>query len=300
VWAGQISGPATEQLRGLATDRSGDIYLTGIFGGTTSAGSFTADFDPTPGTFLLSSAGGNDAFYCKLNSGGNFLWAHSIGGLGMDSGWGIHVSNTFELYITGYFMFTNDFNPFTPVSYLSSAGSTDCFVLKISQQSTLVPTVANSSEICSGESAILTATAAGMVIWYDTNTFNAAGVATGATFMTPPLFANTTYFASSGQDCGGNNIYVPVNILVEECTATIETEVLNAALRVFPNPSGDDIYIRCASRQHIVIYDQLGTMINDFISGENDSVVRVRHLAPGVYFIKTDHLTKAVKLVVYN
>ena len=44
-------------------DRAGNIYAGGDFQGT-------ADFDPGPGTFSLSSAGDYDAFLAKTDAGG--------------------------------------------------------------------------------------------------------------------------------------------------------------------------------------------------------------------------------------
>jgi len=300
VWSGQIGGKGSELLRGLDIDKSGDIYLTGLFGGTTSVNSFTADFDPTPGTYTLSSLGGNDAFYCKLSSSGNLVSAYCLGAQGIDTGWGIDVSNTFAVHLTGSFMLTTDFDPFTPVNNMTSAGSNDCFVIKMNQPSTLVPTAVGPTDIiCAGESAILTATASSTINWY-ANISSSTSLGTGSPFVTPPLFTNSTLYASSGQDCGGNNIYFPVNILVSECTGFNETVLTTPNLFVYPNPSQDEVFIRCASKQHIVIYDQLNKVVRDFYSDESDSVVRIGDLTPGIYFITADDLSKPVKLLVVN
>ena len=51
------------------------MYVTGSF-------QDTADFDPGPATFNLITNGGTDIFIQKLDAGGNFLWAKSIGGIG--------------------------------------------------------------------------------------------------------------------------------------------------------------------------------------------------------------------------
>src|SRR5438552_13354363 len=40
----------------------------------------TADFDPGPGTYNLTSAGSSDIFISKLDSAGNFTWAKRLGG----------------------------------------------------------------------------------------------------------------------------------------------------------------------------------------------------------------------------
>ena len=57
----------------IATDASGNLYITGRFQGT-------VDFDPGVATFNLTSNGSYDVFIQKMDSSGNFLWAKSFGG----------------------------------------------------------------------------------------------------------------------------------------------------------------------------------------------------------------------------
>src|SRR5262249_40197050 len=60
VWAGQLGG-ATGDVHALAVhlDAAGNVYTVGYFKGT-------ADFDPGPGTYNLTSAGGYGFFVSKL------------------------------------------------------------------------------------------------------------------------------------------------------------------------------------------------------------------------------------------
>src|SRR4051812_28133336 len=54
-----IGGVGTEQANDVATDASGNVYVTGQYQGT-------VDFDPSSGGVVnLSSAAGNDAFVAK-------------------------------------------------------------------------------------------------------------------------------------------------------------------------------------------------------------------------------------------
>jgi hypothetical protein len=97
----------------------------GVFGGT-------ADFDPGPGTYYLTSAGGFDIFVLKLDSGGNFVWAYSMTGPGSKQGNSIGVDSGGNVYTTGQFRDTVDFDPGPGTYYLTSAGQNDLFVLKLS------------------------------------------------------------------------------------------------------------------------------------------------------------------------
>ena len=59
--------------------RQGNVYTTGVFSGT-------ADFDPGPGTFNLTSAGAHDVFVAKYTAAGALVWARRLGGSGADGG----------------------------------------------------------------------------------------------------------------------------------------------------------------------------------------------------------------------
>jgi uncharacterized delta-60 repeat protein/gliding motility-associated-like protein len=87
-----------------AIDGSGNMYVAGTFSGT-------ADFDPGPATFDLTSAGNAEAFVLKLSPLGNLLWAHRIGAAGNDMAYTIDVDASGNVYTTGVFEFTVDFDP---------------------------------------------------------------------------------------------------------------------------------------------------------------------------------------------
>jgi hypothetical protein len=123
IWARSLGTTGTEYGNGIAVDGSGDVYTTGYFGPS-------MDFDPGPGVFNLT-AGGSDIFVSKLNSAGNFVWAKNLGGSGGDVGYSLRVDGSNNVYTTGYFSGTADFDPGPGVFNLTSAGSTDIFVSKL-------------------------------------------------------------------------------------------------------------------------------------------------------------------------
>ncbi len=125
VWAKRIGGISFEVGRSITTDISGNLYTTGRFMGT-------ADFDPGIGAYNLSSAGDFDIFISKLDALGNFVWAKKMGGLGKDDGFSIATDTLGNLYTTGTFNGTVDFNPDAGVFNLSSAGYDDVFIHKLS------------------------------------------------------------------------------------------------------------------------------------------------------------------------
>ena len=135
TWAKAMIGSVTGSLDGgnsIITDASGNVYTTGQFTGT-------VDFDPGPGVFNLTSAGGNDIFISKLDASGNFVWAESIGGKGNDAGNSIAIDISGNIYTTGFFNDTVDFDPGTGVFKLNAAaGSNTIFISKLNASGNFV------------------------------------------------------------------------------------------------------------------------------------------------------------------
>lgn len=124
VWAKQMGGTITEIAHSITTDVSGNVYVVGSFEGM-------ADFDPSSSTFNLTSAGSDDIFIAKLDANGNFVWAKQIGGTNTDLGFGIITDLSGNVYFTGSFEGTVDFNPGAGVFNLTAAVFNDAFVAKL-------------------------------------------------------------------------------------------------------------------------------------------------------------------------
>ncbi len=125
-WAKSIGGTLNDTGEDIVLDASGNVYTTGYFSGT-------ADFDPGAGVYNLTSAGAVDIFISKLDAAGNFIWARSMGGTG--SGWGISIAldGSGNVYTTGYFQGTVDFDPSAGIYNLNSGWLTviDIFISKL-------------------------------------------------------------------------------------------------------------------------------------------------------------------------
>jgi len=126
IWAKTMGGTNSEIGKSIATDASGNIYTTGWFVGT-------VDFDPGAGTSNHTSAGSNEVFIQKLDPLGNFIWVKSIGGIDYAIANSITLDGSGNIYTTGYFGGTVDFDPGSGINNLSSVGNDDVFVHKMSQ-----------------------------------------------------------------------------------------------------------------------------------------------------------------------
>lgn len=124
VWTRQLGGAAADSADGMDTDAANNIYTTGYFTGT-------ADFNPGGTVNNLTSAGSIDIYVSKLDASGAYVWAVQIGGAGAESANALTVDGSGDVLATGNFSGTVDFDPGGTVSNLTSAGSSDVFVVKL-------------------------------------------------------------------------------------------------------------------------------------------------------------------------
>ncbi len=119
VWARNIGGTESDSGSALISDNLNNVYITGSF-------KETVDFDPSTEVFNISSHPHDqlgDIFILKLNSNGNFLWAHGYGGEGKDEGESLATDNLGNLYVLSQFKFTVDFDPSNNIEELSTFNS---------------------------------------------------------------------------------------------------------------------------------------------------------------------------------
>ena len=121
VWAKSIGGTFSDVATALVLDSSANLHIAGNFTGT-------VDFDPNSGVSELVGAGSKDGFILKLDTTGNYVWAKAISGSGNDEINAITLDNSGNVFATGQFSSTTDFNPSAAVFKIAGNGS---FVLKL-------------------------------------------------------------------------------------------------------------------------------------------------------------------------
>jgi len=128
-WVRTWGGPGTDEVVGnLVVDNLDNIYTSGRFGCT------NCDLNPDGTAEIRSSHGDMDAFVNKYDSSGNFLWARTWGGPGMDAGAGMVVDAANNLYVTGVFSGSVDFGS----GSVSSNGGMDAFLSKFDPSGTFL------------------------------------------------------------------------------------------------------------------------------------------------------------------
>lgn len=115
-WANSAGSAANSEYgQAIASDPSGNVYVTGAFTGV-------VDFDPSVGTTTLSSLSGTqDIFLAKYDINGAFLWVKQIAGTNTEKPFDL-VADASGTYLAGIFMGTVDFNPNAGTNNITSLG----------------------------------------------------------------------------------------------------------------------------------------------------------------------------------
>ncbi len=125
-WVFQIGSDRAHFIGGtncVAIDTAGNVYIAGSFQNT-------ADFDPGPDTVILTSGGSFDMFIAKYDKHGSYIWAQNMPAPSSQQAEAIAVDASGNVYITGSFSNTVDFDPGTGTSSFTSKGSNDIFITK--------------------------------------------------------------------------------------------------------------------------------------------------------------------------
>jgi len=129
-WALTWGGTYYDRAYGVDIDSGGNIVVTGYFRGT------NVDFDPGEGPLERdqhSSAGSYDAFVSKFDQSGEFIWADTFGGPEEENAFDVATDQFGNIYVTGSFMGTSDFDPGDSEDGHTASGLTDIFLVALDE-----------------------------------------------------------------------------------------------------------------------------------------------------------------------
>ena len=136
VWAKDIGRTTTNTDRnhvyGFEKDTSGLNYVI--------VGSFynTIDFDPGAGVSNLVGSSKLSGYFAKYDVNGNYIWAKAITGTNDVSVNSITMDNSNNIYLSGYFRGTADFDPSASVSSLTCTVGIDGYFAKYDANGNLI------------------------------------------------------------------------------------------------------------------------------------------------------------------
>lgn len=122
AWARTISGIGASRAKAIAVDKAGNVYCGGDF---ISINYIVDELGIQHG---LSSHGARDAYISSWTATGNLRWFKTWGGMGNEMCKGIATTEKLDVYLTGPFTETVNFDGKTFVS----GGSSDFYMWKLS------------------------------------------------------------------------------------------------------------------------------------------------------------------------
>lgn len=199
-WVKTLSGNNSwVSAYGIALDLAGNIYTTGEIEGT-------IDFNPGPGIHNVIS-NSNSIYIHKLDVSGNFLWADQLSTTTATTSqlpWAITTDVNGNVYLGGAYSGIIDFDPGPAMNSYTASGQFDVYVAKYCQ--TISPTItANSvTNLCQGDSIILSSSSANSFSW-----------STGSSSQSISVNSSGTYYVyttnSNGCSSSAQSISVAVN-----------------------------------------------------------------------------------------
>ena len=128
-FGGQIGdGTVQAEVEAIDRDHQGNVYLAVEVRGTVDADPGTGSGD----VFSVTTTGRNGSVIVKLDATGAFAWAKVIDGPGEDLPTAMEVDGAGNVYLTGMFQSTTNFNPDpSGTPELRTANGLDIFVLKL-------------------------------------------------------------------------------------------------------------------------------------------------------------------------
>ncbi len=288
LWAKQMGGTSDDYAMSITIDHagSGAIYTTGSF-------RLTADFDPGAGVFnLIGPTGGpqfpaSDIFVSKLDTSGNFVWAKHLGENSGERGYSIATDNLGNVYSTGTFVGTADFDPGAGTFSLISAGGQDVFISKLNSSGNFVfAKAAGGTGYDYGRSIAVDAS----------GNVHVFGDFRGASIM----FDSTTL---TNAQTNVPEIFI-AKLDATVVTGTNEIENFDYRILLFPNPAATHLTIALGSNNkkvEVTIADITGKVIYKTSATDIQKLeVNTSEFAAGIYVvqIQTADFIATKKLVV--
>jgi hypothetical protein len=118
-----IAGSGVDLAGNLELDNSGNIYITGLFGGT-------LDFITGSSTDDLVASQSIAAFVAKFTPTGSYVWAKKTENASFIIFNDLTIDHTGNLYLTGAYQSSTDFDPGIAANTLPLSGNTDAFLVK--------------------------------------------------------------------------------------------------------------------------------------------------------------------------
>lgn len=128
LWSKSQGASGTDAGKGIAIDTSGNVFITGYFGGNLN---ITNGPTRCPHTTTYTASGGFDGFVADYSSAsGTLAWLRTFSGTGEDRGFSIAAGPSGEVAVSGFFYQSSTPVNFGGSDHASSGLGADLFVVK--------------------------------------------------------------------------------------------------------------------------------------------------------------------------
>lgn len=261
-WAVSIGGEGSLWMQDIAIDQSNNIYMVGGFF------SGDIDVDPSESEEIITAGFEPDGFVLKLSETGSFEWVGTCGTEPYeDMVYGVHIDNE-QVYLTGSFYSSVDFDFSATEHVLTSNGQRDVFVQVLGLD---------------GEFKWVQNTGAGQNdIGYDIT------VDQDGSIYTVGKFQNEVDFDPSDSEFILESLDGTDAFVQKLNTSLGTTEIAKeSSMRVYPNPCHGSLYIINNDQEQISIeiYDILGTLRLTESFGSQTHEINMTSFSEGLYLV---------------
>jgi hypothetical protein len=261
AWAKSMGSARNDYGTSIELDSYGNIYSTGFF-------EETVDFDPNSGVQNLISKGASDTYIQKLDSGGNLIWVKSIGSLYHELWSYLTVDMNGNVYITGNFDGTLDFDPGPGIKNITSTNFSDNYILKLDTHGKFAW-----AEKYEGNYA------RSIALDPQENVFVAA-------IFDEPINFNTTSGMVSLSPQGNRDVLILK--ISQNNNVAIEPSHISP-FSIYPNPSSGSFFIDLpvgVYQAEVQVVDKLGRNVSQHIVTSPQHELDLSHISPGVYHLR--------------
>jgi hypothetical protein len=268
-WSASYGASNYDMGYSINLDQNNDVYVCGMF-------LHTVDFDPGIGTYTLSSlAQSNNMYVLKLSYNGNFIWAKAIRSQNTVWPFNIQNDNIGNVYISGYYTGSTDFDPAPNVTYNLTSIGQDAFIEKLGQ--------CNIQAVITNNQGTLIANVASTYQWLrcEESSFTIIPGATSQTFI--PGVSGAYALVVSIDGCIDTS-----DCLNYTAPSGIKNDYENK-FTILPNPTSGlvEIITNNINIQYINIFNQIGQKLNLQHKSNNKKVtVDLSTFPKGIYFLQ--------------
>ena len=275
IWMKKIGGPGVDigAPGGISIDNLNNIYIAGNAG-------VNCDYDPNAGTVTHIMNGTTDWFVAKYDNNGNHILSFTVGGTGQDQAHRLTTDNQQNIYVTGWFRISANFNPNGTALTLTgncTGGGHDGYIAKY-----------NSSGICqwakqfggvvNGNNQLTLGTSVKLL--------NEQQVVFSGRFHGNNAFASIPISPTTNSN-GASDMFICLldsNGNYQSVLTAIDFNEQMSAFKIYPNPTSDFIFINTQNQiKGVSIYNVVGQKMESKL---DNNKINVSNLVNGTYFIK--------------